>query len=160
MAALRRIFDFDRRELPVVILLFLFFFLIIAVFQILKPLKNGLFIENYGAETEQFAKLGNIAVAALGVLAFSWLYSRVRRHQLIYVLCSFFIACFAVFIWALAHPEPWSIWGFYFLGDLESTLMVAAFWAYATDLASSDQAKRLFGVVGGGGVIGDGSASA
>jgi ATP:ADP antiporter, AAA family len=154
MAALRKIFDFDRRELPVVILLFLFFFLIIAVFQILKPLKNGLFIENYGAETEQIAKLGNIAVAALGVLVFSWLYSRVRRHHLIYILCSFFIVCFAVFIWALAQPEAWSIWGFYFLGDLESTLMVAAFWAYATDLSSSNQAKRLFGVVGGGGVIG------
>ncbi|RPI22328.1 MAG: MFS transporter [Acidobacteria bacterium] len=151
---LRGIFDFDRRELPVVLLLFFFFFLVIAVFQILKPLKNGLFVERYGADLELYAKLGNIAVAALGVLFFSWLYGKLRRDQLIYALSGFFLACFGVFIWALANPEAWSIWSFYFLGDLETTLMVAAFWAYATDLCSTDQAKRLFGVVGGGGVIG------
>ncbi|RPJ87044.1 MAG: hypothetical protein EHM18_03110 [Acidobacteria bacterium] len=151
---LRTIFDFDRRELPIVLLLFSFFFLVIAVFQILKPLKNGLFVERYGAGLELYAKLGNIAVAALGVMLFTWLYNRVRRDRLIYILCGFFLACFALMIWALAHPEAWSIWSFYFLGDLESTLMVAAFWAYATDLSSTDQAKRLFGVVGGGGVIG------
>ncbi|RPJ58675.1 MAG: hypothetical protein EHM23_16795 [Acidobacteria bacterium] len=151
---LRTIFDFDRRELPIVLLLFSFFFLVIAVFQILKPLKNGLFVERYGAGLELYAKLGNIAVAALGVMLFTWLYNRVRRDRLIYILSGFFLACFALMIWALAHPEAWSIWSFYFLGDLESTLMVAAFWAYATDLSSTDQAKRLFGVVGGGGVIG------
>ncbi len=151
---LRRIFDFDRRELPVVLLLFAFFFLVIAVFQILKPLKNGLFVERYGAGLELYAKLGNIAVAVLGVMFFTWLYNRVRRDRLIYILSAFFLACFALMIWALASPQAWSIWSFYFLGDLESTLMVAAFWAYATDLSSTDQAKRLFGVVGGGGVIG------
>ena len=151
---LRTIFDFDRRELPVVVLLFFFFFLVIAVFQILKPLKNGLFVERYGANLELYAKLGNIAVAALGVMFFTWLYNRVRRDRLIYILCGFFLAGFALMIWALTNPKAWSIWSFYFLGDLESTLMVAAFWAYATDLSSTDQAKRLFGVIGGGGVIG------
>ncbi|MFB3906475.1 MAG: NTP/NDP exchange transporter [Acidobacteriota bacterium] len=151
---LRSVFDFDRRELPVVVLLFFFFFLVIAVFQILKPLKNGLFVERYGAHLELYAKLGNIVVAALGVMFFTWLYNRVRRDHLIYILSGFFLGCFALMIWALAAPETWSIWSFYFLGDLESTLMVAAFWAYATDLSSTDQAKRLFGVVGGGGVIG------
>ena len=59
-----------------------------------------------------------------------------------------------VLIWALNEPSALAVWGFYFLGDLETTLMVAAFWAYATDLTDSDQAKRLFGVVGGGGVVG------
>src|SRR3972149_5623215 len=32
--------------------------------------------------------------------------------------------------------------------------MVVGFWAYATDLSTPDQAKRLFGVIGGGGIIG------
>ncbi len=70
------------------------------------------------------------------------------------MLCGFFIVCFVVLIWALNEPSALAVWGFYFLGDLETTLMVAAFWAYATDLTDSDQAKRLFGVVGGGGVVG------
>ncbi len=67
---IREIFDFDRRELPVALLLFVFFFMVIAVFQILKPLKNGLFVERYGANLELYAKLANILIAAVGVAAF------------------------------------------------------------------------------------------
>ncbi len=152
--ALRSVFDFDRRELPVVLLLFFFFFLVIAVFQILKPLKNGLFVDTYGADLELYAKLGNIGVAALAMVFFSWLYNHVRRDRLIYILCAFFVGSFALMIWALADPKAWSIWSFYFLGDVHSTLMVAASWAYVNDLSSTDQTKRLFGVIGGGGVIG------
>jgi AAA family ATP:ADP antiporter len=70
------------------------------------------------------------------------------------VFCGFFIACFVALGFALNKPEPLPIWGFYVLGDLLSTLMVAAFFAYLTDIATPDQAKRLFGVIGGGGVVG------
>jgi ATP:ADP antiporter, AAA family len=162
MNPLRAFFDFNRRELPVALLLFTFFFLSMAVFQILKPLKKGLFVDHYGADIELYAKLGNIAVAALAVMAFSFLYSRLRRQRLIYVLCLFFIVSFIGLIPALYDPAAVSIWGFYFLGDLVTTLMVAAFWAYLTDLSNSDQAKRLFGPIGAGGVIGGwiGSSSA
>jgi ATP:ADP antiporter, AAA family len=159
---LRTVFAFDRKELPVAFLLFLFFFLSIAVFQILKPLKKGLFVEYYGADVELYAKLGNIAVAALAVMVFSYLYSRLQRQRLIYVLCLFFVVSFVGLTGTLDDPTAVSIWGFYFLGDLVTTLMVAAFWAYLTDLSSPDQAKRLFGPIGAGGVIGGwvGSSSA
>ena len=75
---IREIFDFDRRELPVALLLFVFFFMVIAVFQILKPLKNGLFVERYGANLELYAKLANILIAAAGVAAFGALYNRLN----------------------------------------------------------------------------------
>lgn len=151
---LQQIFEADRRELPVVVLLFLFFFLVIAVFQILKPLKNGLFVENYGADVELYAKLANILVAAAGVAVFSFLYNRLPRQQLIYSLCGFFIVALLLLAQGLQDPGPWSIWSFYLLGDLESTLMVAAFWAYTTDISTTGQAKRLFGAIGAGGVTG------
>lgn len=151
---IRKVFDFKKQEIPIVVLLFLFFFLIIAVFQILRPLKKGLFVDTYGAHLELYAKLGNIVVAALAVAVFSILYNRLSRQRLIYVLCAFFIACFVVLPPALASPGPLSIWGFYFMGDLISTMMVAAFWAYLTDISDAEQAKRLFGAIGGGGVVG------
>ena len=154
MSLFRRFFDFRKGEFSVVLLLFFFFFLIIAVFQLLKPLKNGLFIENYGADIELYAKLANILVAALGVILFSALYNRLNRRHLIYSLCGFFIVIFVVLTYFLQEPGPATIWSFYLIGDLESTLMVAAFWAFATDAATTDQAKRLFGAVGAGGVIG------
>ena len=33
-------------------------------------------------------------------------------------------------------------------------MMVTAFWAYLTDLTNPSQAKRLFGPIGAGGVLG------
>ena len=157
---LRQVFDFKRQELPVVILLFVFFFLVIAVFQMLYPLKKGLFLANYGADRELYAKLLNIAAAALGVIAFTALYNRLQRQRLIYVLCTFFVFCFIVLTQTLANPGALPVWGFYLLGDLVTTLMVATFWAYSTDISTSDQAKRLFGVIGAGGIIGGVAGSA
>lgn len=151
---LRHVFDFRRQELPVVVLLFLFFFLAIAVFQMLYPLKKGLFLENYGAGTELYAKLLNIVAAGLAVTAFTLLYNRLRRQHVVYVLCGFFMASFFVLAQLLSNPGAVAIWGFYLLGDLITTLMVATFWAYSTDISSPDQAKRLFGVIGAGGIVG------
>lgn len=151
---LRKVFDFSRRELPVAILLLLFFFVTMAVFQIVKPLKVALFLHQYGARVELYAKLGNILIALLAVALFQWLYNKLRRQRLMYALAGFFVVCFIVLWFGLGNPKAWSIWSFYFLGDLITTIMVTAFWAYATDLTSTSQAKRLFGIAGGGGVLG------
>ncbi|HEV8131964.1 MAG TPA: Npt1/Npt2 family nucleotide transporter [Acidobacteriota bacterium] len=153
---IREIFDFRREEFPVVVLMFLFFFLVIAVFQVLRSLKKGLFLATYGADAELYAKLANILVAALATVVFTYLYNKLARQRLIYVLCLFFAAAFLALAFLLGTPKPGpgSIWGFYLLGDLLSTLMVAAFWAYLTDISDTDQAKRLFGAIGAGGVVG------
>ncbi len=151
---IRKVFDVRKGEFPVAILLFGFFFLVIAVFQMLRPLKKGLLIEHYGAHLELYAKLGNIVVAGIAVTVFTYLYNRLPRQRLIYTLCLFFIGCFLWLTYALNDSSALAIWSFYLLGDLVTTVMVAGFWAYATDLATPDQAKRLFGVIGGGGIIG------
>ena len=151
-----KLFDFDRHELPVVLLMFTFFFLFISVFQMLRPLKKGMFIEAFGADVELYAKLLNIVVSAVGVVAFTFLVNRLQRHKVIFSLSIFFAASFLVLsrLVAVAEPPAFSIWGFYLLGDLLTTMMVAAFWAYLTDITYPDQAKRLYGAIGTGGVLG------
>jgi AAA family ATP:ADP antiporter len=157
---LRKMFDFRRGELRAGILLFWFFFLTIGVFQILKPLKNGLFVEHYGAELELYAKLANIVVALAGVAVVSHLFRRVERQNLIGGNAIFFAVSFVLLGFFLRRPDHVSVWSFYLLGDLLSTMMVAAFWAYLTDIADLDQAKRLFGPIGAGGVLGGWAGSA
>ncbi len=151
---IREVVDIKKNEFSVAVLLFLFFFLVIAVFQSLSPIKKGLFVEEFGADIELYAKLANIVVAALGVVAFTYLYNRLPRQRMIYVICLFFVVGFVSLSITLGEPGALSIWTFYLMGDLMNTLLVAGFWAYATDLSSPDQAKRLFGVVGGGGIVG------
>jgi AAA family ATP:ADP antiporter len=80
-----------------------------------------------------------------------------RPKRLLYVLCGFFPTVLVSLTYLLQDPSTITIWGFYLVGDLKTTLMVVAFWAYATDISDSDQAKRLFGAIGAGGVIGGGA---
>ena len=152
----RAIFDFSKEEIPVVLLMFAFFFLFILVFQMLRPLKKGMFLEAFGADTELYAKLLNIVISIAAVVAYTYLVNHLKRHRLLYVLGGFFALSFFVlgYLLGLPEPPPWSIWGFYLWGDLLTTMMVAAFWAYLTDITYPDQAKRLYGAIGTGGVIG------
>lgn len=151
---LRKLIDFRKEEMPVVLLMFTFFFLVIAIFQLLRPLKKGLFVDTLGADIELYAKLTNILISAAGVWVYTFLVNHLQRQKVIYALCFFFAGCFVVLSHALLNPSNVSIWSFYLLGDLLSTMMVTGFWAYLTDISNSDQAKRLYGVIGAGGVLG------
>jgi AAA family ATP:ADP antiporter len=62
--------------------------------------------------------------------------------------------CFVGFAWAVRSPSAPDVWAFYLFGDLYSTLMVATFFAFTNDSVDPDTAKRLYGIVGLGGVAG------
>jgi AAA family ATP:ADP antiporter len=145
----------------------LYFFLVIASFWILKPLKKSIFIrfyDEYGfqwlgmhlaaAQTELLAKILNMVVAAGAVAVFSLLARRFRRHQLCLVFTAFFLVAYVGFAAALARPHAAVVWSFYLFGDLFSTLMVATFFAFLNDSVSPDAARRLYGLIGLGGVLG------
>lgn len=156
-----------REEWPFALLMFAFVFLVIATFWILKPLKKSLFIEHYdaagftllghrfaAAEAELFAKVLNMVVAAVAVAAFTWLARRLRRERLTAVLMAFFVAADVAFGLLLARPGAATVWTFYLYGDLFSTLMVATFFAFLNDSVTPEAAKRLYGFVGLGAVVG------
>jgi AAA family ATP:ADP antiporter len=154
---LKAIFDIRKSELPLALLMFSYFFLVITSFWILKPIKKSLFIEFYdkggfdlfawhmsGPQAELLAKVLNMVVAFVAVVVFTWLARRFRRQQLTFIFTGFF----------LARPQSITVWTFYLFGDLFSTLMVATFFAFLNDSVTPDAAKRLYGLVGLGGVTG------
>jgi AAA family ATP:ADP antiporter len=154
---LRSFIDIRRREAEPALLFFAFWFLVIVIFWILKPLKTGLFIENLGAHTELYAKLANIGIAILAVWIFSWLYSQLGSRRLLLSLCALFMVCLTYFALVLARaatPPRLQIWGFYLLGDAWTTIWVTTFWAYLNEMTTTEQSKRLYGFIGGGGIIG------
>ena len=92
-----------QREWPFVGLMFLYFFLVITVFWVLKPIKKALFIGYYkgtgatflgmgGPEAEQIAKVGNMAVAFVAMVVFTLLSRRLHRQRLTFVFAGFTIA--------------------------------------------------------------------
>ncbi len=165
--AFKAILDVRRSELPLALLMFGYFFLVITSFWILKPIKKSLFIEYYdqggfdllgwhmsGPQAELIAKVLNMAVAFAAVIVFTWLARRFRRQQLSFIFTAFFLASYIAYSWVLGAPGQFTVWSFYLFGDLFSTLMVATFFAFLNDSVTPDAAKRLYGLVGLGGVSG------
>lgn len=155
MSTVKKFFDIRPGEFQPALLMFGFWFAAITAFQILRPLKAGLFVEHLGARTELSAKLLNIVVAAVAMIVFSWIYNRLGGKNLVYVLVAFFTASLLAFSTVVTDHPPDSInWLFYLFGDLWSTLWVAMFWALLNEISTSDQSKRLYGLIGTGGVLG------
>lgn len=157
----------SREELPLALAMFAQFFLVITCFWILKPLKKGMFIQFYdqgsffllgleftASQAELLAKVLNMAVAFAAVVVFSYLSRVLRRQRLSYVFSGFFILCYALFAFWLQAPSAPGVWSFYLFGDLFSTLMVATFFAFLNDSVTPGLAKRMYGLVGLGGVCG------
>jgi ATP/ADP translocase/HEAT repeat protein len=51
-----------------------------------------------------------------------------------------------------AHP-PWFPYAFYVWVDVFGTVMIIQFWTFANEVFNAREAKRLFAVIGGGGVV-------
>ncbi len=166
----KEFFDIRTGEWPKALGLSAYFFLVIAIFWVLKPIKRGLVISYFGdnplhmagwvlsgAQAEQVGKVLNMFVAFAVVGAFTWLVRRYARHYLIVIFCGAFGALFVFFGSVINDIEALgdtAVWSFYVTGDIWTTVMVATFWAFANDLNTGDQAERLYGIVGLGGVVG------
>ncbi len=145
-----------------------YFFLVITSFWILKPIKKAEFIDYYkevggfslfgwhmlGSQAEQLAKILNMVAAAIAVAVFTLLCRKFARQQLTYIFSIFSIASLFVYFFLLAQPSGETVWTFYLFGDLFNTLMVPTFFAFLNDSVKGEQAKRLYGLVGFGGVAG------
>ena len=163
----KQFFDIKKGEWTSALLMFAYFFMVIGTFWILKPMKRGLLVSYYqndpllllgtsfsGAEVEQLAKVVNMVVVYLMVVFFTMLARRFSRQKMNLILCSVFIGLFVLFANLVRSPTAGVTWSFYVLGDMFNSVLLTFFWAFTNDIFTSDQAKRTYGVVGLGGVVG------
>jgi len=156
-----------KENWPKVISMAMFFFLVIAIFWVLKPLKRGLLVSFYqetplqilgmtlaGAEVEQLAKVLNMVVAFAMVIGFTYLYKKVSRKMLVTIISLLFSGLFVMYGLLLQTPSPVEVWSFYIFGDMFNTALVTLFWAFTNDIFTSEEAKKAYGFVGLGGIVG------
>lgn len=164
---LRSVLDIRKEELPLSLLMFAYFFLVITTFWILKPIKKAVFIQFYDQQTlellgttlsasqaELIAKVLNMVVAFVAVVVFTWLARRFVRQQLTHIFSAFFGLGFVVYALVLNAPGTATVWSFYLYGDLYSTVMVATFFAFLNDAVAPKAARRIYGLIVLGGVAG------
>jgi len=161
MKRFRQLVEVRPGEFRPSLLMFGFFFCITTVFQILKPLKKGLFVSQFGAEKELIAKSINIDVALGATIGFTLLYNAFGPHRLIRLLCIGFLIAFLIFSMVITDvPRALANYAFYIFGDLWSTVWIATFWAFLNEISTAEQSQRLYGFIGLGGLLGGMAGSA
>ncbi len=139
-----------------VIGLFSFFFLVIAAFWVQKPIRTSQFLMAVGPKGLPWAKIGTALLILPVVLLYSGIVARHRREHMVYFCTAFFAACSLAFWWLFSFsPEhAWTHYAYFFYVDIFNSVLVTLFWSFANDLTSPDQARREYGFIGAGGIIG------
>ncbi len=128
-------------------------FLLLTTYYLLKTVRESLILSSGGAEVKSYASAGQ-ALLLLGVVPlYGWLVARVNRVTLIASVTLFFAANLGLFLLlekaGFAIEVPFFLW----LG-IFNVMVVAQFWAFASDVYDEEQGKRLFPFVGVGSSVG------
>ena len=148
-------------------LMFGYFFLVIAAFWVLKPIKKAMFVAHYRehpgslfgialdpAQMELVAKEVNIVVAILAVYALTFASRRLSPARYAMSFTTLAGLCLVGFVLAWTNTGGTFVWLFYLFADLMVTSMVAIFFSLLHDHCEPDSARRIYGLVGVGGVLG------
>ena len=137
-----------------VLLTFLYFFLIITAYYVIKPVSHSLVLGELGSRMVPYVDL--ICAILMGpiVTLFARLVDRTPKPQLVSRSFWAVIGVLLVFWKLLAWRTPWIAGAFYVWVAIFSVLIVTLFWLVANDLYHPREAKRLFGFIGSGGILG------
>ena len=137
-----------------VLLTFAYFFLVITAYYVIKPVSRSLVLDDLGHRMVPYADL--ICAILMGpiVTLFARLADRVQKPRLVTLSFWAVTGMMVLFWWLLSFRQPWVAGAFYIWVAIFSVLVVTLFWLVANDLYRPREAKRLFGFIGSGGVLG------
>ena len=129
-------------------------FLLLTAYYLIKPVREALILQQGGAEVKSYLVALMAVLLFFLVQGYAKLVSRYERTRLISVVTTIFIACLVAF-WALSRlGVPYLGHAFFIWVGIFSVMVVAQFWSYANDVYSNEAGKRLFPLVGFGGMLG------
>ncbi len=142
-----------REEVASALLLTLIMFLILAAYYMLKTAREVFILGEGGAAVKSYSSAGQALLLLVLVPAYGAFASRVTRIQLVQWVTLFFASHLALFFLALS--AGWQIGVPYFLWlGIFNLMVIAQFWAFASDLYTPEQGKRVFPLIGVGSSLG------
>ncbi len=146
---------FHRGELATLALSFFYFFLLLASYYILRPVRDGL-IAGIGTDQVKFLSI----IVLVTMLAITPLYgalmTRFPRYRLLPGIYTFAVANLLLFALGFTRPESarWSAHVFYVWVTAFNLFVISVFWSFMADIWNGEQGRRLFGVIAAGGSLG------
>jgi ATP:ADP antiporter, AAA family len=122
-------------------------------YYLLKTVRESLILAQGGAEVKAYSSAAQ-AILLFGVVpAYGWIATRMNRNQLLRWTSLFFASNLLLFAYlgheGIREAVPYFIWVGIF-----NVFTVAQLWAFATDLYTEAQGKRLFPMLGVGASLG------
>lgn len=153
---IKKAFDIRDGEFRISFLMQAYIFLIIASLLIFKPTVNALFLSDLGIESLPFAFL----LVALGAITSSYFYSKalqkIALNRLIEITLIVAIAILLglSILLKLHLVSPWMLYFFYTWVAIHAVLSASQFWILTNLVYNAREAKRLFGLIGAGAILG------
>ena len=141
-------------ERTVAFLMFAYSFLAMTSHNILKPVTKSKFIDQLGSDNLPYVLLASSVLIGMLMHFYASAARRVPRKYVIPITQAILVALLVLF-WALLRTgAAWVTVALYFFGQILGILLLSQFWTLANDVYDARQAKRLFGLIGGGACLG------
>ena len=138
-------------------MMFAYSFLAMTSYNIIQPLTRSKLISSLGAVNIPYVIFGAGLFIGVLMLAYTRFYSLLPRRWALPISQAAMAAVMLTF-WTLFRTRPaWADWvsvGFFVWGNLLGVLVISQFWTLANGIYDPRQAKRLFGFIGGGVMLG------
>ena len=137
----------EPHELPALAWAFAYFFLLLASYYILRPVRDALAVDAGRQSVQWLFTATFIAMLAL-VPVFGWLCARLPRAKLLPIVYGFFAFNLLMFAFSM-EANLFFVWLSVF-----NLFVVSVFWSFMSDLFDAAQAARLYGAIAAGGSCG------
>jgi AAA family ATP:ADP antiporter len=145
--------EVHRHEAASVLLMTLLMFLLLGAYYLLKTAREVFILTEGGAEIKSYSSAGQAILLLFLVPAYGAFASRVNRVRLVRWVTLFFASNLVLFILAVQAGLHVGIAYFLWVG-IFNLMAIAQFWAFANDLYTKEQGKRLFPLIGVGSSLG------
>ena len=152
---LRPVVQLRDGETTTALLMFLYSFLAMTSYNIIKPITRSEFISSLGADDLPYVTFVMGVLIGVIMQGYTKVISVVPRRWMI-PATQVGIAGLLLLFWALFTfvGADWVAVGFYVISLILSILLISQFWTLANDVYDPRQAKRIFGFIGGGASLG------
>lgn len=126
-------------------------FLLLTSYYIIKPVRDALIVAMPdGAKYKSYMGAVIAVALLLAVPAYASFAKKLKRNRLVVGATLFFVSHIVLFAIAIQIPgsEKWLPLVFYLWVGIFNMMVVAQFWAFANDVYTEEQGKRLFAMIG------------
>lgn len=146
--------DFSRAENRTAGMLAVYHFLAMTSFAAVKPARNALLLDRLGPDFLPIAIVLTAVVTGLVVYLAGWMADRYSGTGPVTMTTITLLVTMLLFRQLFDTAGSWVSLAFYVFVQLFSNVLLTQFWLVAGDQFTPRDAKRLFGLVGAGGVVG------